>query len=128
MNTIRTAVSSCALFIMCLATPAQASVFDLTCAGCELTGNHVLRAETDGSIQSSAAVALPGTAGEFDFFLFGFATDVMVAHDVNLYWNPGTYTFDSMGDFNNPPETSTSGGVSRPAGSTSPTSFPQNST
>lgn len=83
--------------------PASASLWDIVCVECSLLDANFSVIDLQSGVITSSPINLPGsTGGDFDAVFFG---KDLIAHDVNFYFNPGTYHFDSMGDSITLPQT-----------------------
>lgn len=82
------------LILLLSSLPASASLWDIVCVECSLDDANFRVIDTSG-VDTSSPIVFPGVSGDFSADFFGFD---LIAHDVNFYWNSGTYNFDSIGD------------------------------
>jgi len=88
------------MILLFSSSPAFASLYDIVCVECSLTGNYEFTEHNNGNTASGDLSFSDLSSGfEIESF-FGFP---LIAHDVSVYWGPGTYAFDSN------PSSSTSG-------------------
>jgi len=84
------------LILLLSSSPAFASLYDIVCVECSLTSaTYEFNEPGNGHIASGDLTINDLSSGfEIDYF-FGYP---IVAHDVSVFWGPGTYEFDSFGD------------------------------
>jgi len=89
-----------ALLILLNSLSARASFYDIVCVECRLETAEYQFSDTDGKLFASGDLTVPGASSDFE--ITQFFSFPLIGHDVEFFWGAGTYTFDSVGDVNNP--------------------------